>query len=451
MHARSCTTTSTSETTTPSLLSPIKHKRKFYKLDVLDVLLPTSLTNVKESSSLLSTVELWTQTKKSRLGVNNAHSLPTHSLPTPQVPAAKLQDLPMALVRYQLSLFMRTSTSVALTQTSHSFFHVLCHNIRRDKQYVSANRFISQSRVGAKHVGVCSKVMVTKEDDLLQLLDHIEDQNVNKLCSLLSLNVNFNASSLKGTMWPKTLQTLSFGDLFNQPLTRNTLPANLHTLEFGISFNQSLAGVTLPTSLHTLVFGHSFTQSLSGITLPEDLHTLQFGAHFDVSFHGGIYPSKLHTLSFGCFFDPAAGTVPLAIHRTLTFGVHFQKSLVGLILPVHLHTLQFGDNFNQSLVGVTLPETLHTLKFGSYFNQRLDGVTLPASLHSLEFGCHFNQSLDVRTLPVNLHTLTWKCNKSLDRATLPSHLQILTLGNNFHKSLAGAELSRHTTIDTSYE
>jgi hypothetical protein len=50
-----------------------------------------------------------------------------------------------------------------------------------------------------------------------------------------------------------------------------TLPSSLQTLTFGNDFDQSLEGVTLPSSLQTLTFGDLSDQRLEGVTLPSSL------------------------------------------------------------------------------------------------------------------------------------------------------------------------------------
>ena len=62
------------------------------------------------------------------------------------------------------------------------------------------------------------------------------------------------------------------------------LPSSLQTITFGNGFNQSLKGVTLPSSLQKLIFGDEFNQSLKGVTLPSSLHELQF-TEFHVRVH----------------------------------------------------------------------------------------------------------------------------------------------------------------------
>jgi hypothetical protein len=51
------------------------------------------------------------------------------------------------------------------------------------------------------------------------------------------------------------------------------LPSSLQSLKFGDDFNQSLEGVTFPSGLQSLTFGSKFNQRLNGVSLPSGLHS----------------------------------------------------------------------------------------------------------------------------------------------------------------------------------
>ena len=129
----------------------------------------------------------------------------------------------------------------------------------------------------------------------------------------------------------ESLESLTFGDRFNQGLEQVTLPKNLRSLTFGCDFNQSLAQVALPNSLRNLPFGSDFNESLERVTLPDGL-------------------------------------------QSLTFGSGFKQSLERVILPSNLQSLNFGARFNQSLERVILGDALQSLTFGDRFNRRLCDV-----------------------------------------------------------------------------
>ena len=73
--------------------------------------------------------------------------------------------------------------------------------------------------------------------------------------------------------WPAGLQSLTFGEHFNQILDNTTWPAGLQSLIFAGNFNQSLNNVAWPTGLQSLTFGNYGL--LSGSS-PRTLRTLVF-------------------------------------------------------------------------------------------------------------------------------------------------------------------------------
>ena len=78
-------------------------------------------------------------------------------------------------------------------------------------------------------------------------------------------------------IFPSSLQTLTFGNVFNQSLAGVALPNNLQTLNFEDSFNQSFEGVALPSGLQKLTFGDRSRQqleSLEGVLFPSDLQQI---------------------------------------------------------------------------------------------------------------------------------------------------------------------------------
>eukprot|EP00435_Cladocopium_sp_Y103_P053131 s1573_g16.t4 len=279
------------------------------------------------------------------------------------------------------------------------------------------------------------------EDLTLDFNSNEDDEGLDEMHMTIGLQTltfgnRFN-QSLKRVMLPLSLQTLTFGSDFNQSLERVTLPSSLQTLTFGDNFNHSLERVTLPSSLQTLTFGENFNHSLERVTLPSGLQTLAFGYQFNQSLKRLTLPPSLEMLTFGGRFNQSFEPVTLPPSlTTLNFGDRFNHSLERVTLPPSLQTLAFGSNFNQSLEPVTLPPSLQTLAFGSNFNHSMERVTLPSSLQTLTLGFNFNQRLEQVTLLPSLQTLTYcGCHQSLERVTFPSSLQTLTFGDNFNQSL----------------
>jgi hypothetical protein len=59
---------------------------------------------------------------------------------------------------------------------------------------------------------------------------------------------------------PEGVQTLVFGNYFNQPIDKSCLPTSLTSMIFGTEFNQPLEN-TIPDSVTYVQLGSSFTQS----------------------------------------------------------------------------------------------------------------------------------------------------------------------------------------------
>ena len=74
---------------------------------------------------------------------------------------------------------------------------------------------------------------------------------------------------------PGSLQSLSFGERFNQSLDRVTLPSGLQSLTFGPNFNEDLEKVKWPSNLKSLTFSGRFNKRMR---LPSSLHSVTCGA-----------------------------------------------------------------------------------------------------------------------------------------------------------------------------
>ena len=102
---------------------------------------------------------------------------------------------------------------------------------------------------------------------------------------------------------PECLESLRFGDKFNQSIDHLRWPSSLQDLTLGYDFNQRLEGASFPSSLRSLTFGVEFNQSLEGVALPSNLQCLTFGHDFNQSLEGVSLPSSLKTLTFGGMFN----------------------------------------------------------------------------------------------------------------------------------------------------
>ncbi|EGG19226.1 hypothetical protein DFA_02011 [Cavenderia fasciculata] len=194
---------------------------------------------------------------------------------------------------------------------------------------------------------------------------------------------------------PSSLQSLMFGDDYDQPLSVGVLPSSLQSLMFGYYYNQALSVGVLPSSLQSLVFGDEYNQLLSVGVLPSSLQSLEFGDEYNQPLSVGVLPSTLQSLKFGGGYNQplSVGVLPTSL-QSLEFGYYYNQPLSVGVLPSSLQSLEFGDRYNQALSVGVLPSSLQSLVFGRFYNQPLSVGVLPTSLQSLEFGDTYNQSRD---------------------------------------------------------
>ena len=230
--------------------------------------------------------------------------------------------------------------------------------------------------------------------------EHEHQGAIRAVEELLSKGHSLNTLPLEKHLIWLTMQSLTFGGLFNQSIDDVTLPSGLHSLTFGTFFNQRIDNVTLPSDLQSLTFGFSFNQSMVNVTLPSGLQSLTFGTFFNQRIDNVTFPSGLQSLTFGGEYNQSMDNVTLPSGlQSLTFGGHlsfFNQSMDNVTWPSGLQSLTFSSKFNQSIVNVTLPSGLQSLTFGEGYNQRMDNVTLPSGLQSLTFGEEFDWSIGCR-------------------------------------------------------
>lgn len=161
---------------------------------------------------------------------------------------------------------------------------------------------------------------------------------------------------------PKTLKELYFGQVFNQPINKDSLPEGLKKLHFGDFFDQPINKDSLPEGLQELYFGMSFKQKIDKGCLPEGLQILHFGLLFNKPIDKGSLPKGLQILHFGFLYN---------------------QPIVKDSLPEGLKTLRFGDEFNKNLKPGMLPNSIETLIMPNYTTQVIGPDILPLSLKKL--------------------------------------------------------------------
>ncbi|EGG15172.1 hypothetical protein DFA_09998 [Cavenderia fasciculata] len=117
------------------------------------------------------------------------------------------------------------------------------------------------------------------------------------------------------------LQSLVFGDRYNQPLSVGVLPTPLQSLKFGYRYNQPLSIGEIPSSLQSLVFGLDYDQPLPVGVLPSSLQSLVFGGYYNQRLSVGVLPTSLQSLVFGDRYNQpiAVGVLPSSL-QSLKFG-----------------------------------------------------------------------------------------------------------------------------------
>ena len=146
----------------------------------------------------------------------------------------------------------------------------------------------------------------------------------------------------------QTLQSLTFGDSFNQSLQGLTLPLTLQSLTFGYEFNQSLQEVCLPGSLQSLTFGNQFNQSLRGLHLP-NLQSLTFGHRFNQSLQGLSLPN-LQCLTFlGCYLLGSSSYFLVGHVGGSVFFICFSSFFQLWLPPVKRKATHFGGPISKMI------------------------------------------------------------------------------------------------------
>ena len=189
-----------------------------------------------------------------------------------------------------------------------------------------------------------------------------QQQAVVRKMHMMGTLLHMSGTLLDGALEDGEVQILdTIMDLcWDGPVAKLILPSGLQTLTFGEFFNESLENTTLPSSLQSLTFGYWFRRSLDNTTLPSGLDNLEFGFYFNQRLDNTTLPSGLRSLSFD-------------------YG-HFNRSLDNTTHPVCPQRLTFGMSFNQILDSTRLPSGLKSLTFREDFNQSLNNTTLPSCL-----------------------------------------------------------------------
>ncbi|CAM9481601.1 unnamed protein product, partial [Ectocarpus sp. 13 AM-2016] len=183
-------------------------------------------------------------------------------------------------------------------------------HVRVKRQTPPSLWFPSQSHTTTNNrspeVGIPSRVPVVQAFGLtwalpMEVLQQRSAIEVRSGSGCRRANAHSSAASLGSVVWPPRLKRL----VFESDMTVNTAswPASLQQLSFGCGFNQPIVGVAWPASLQKLSFGYSFNQPIFGAVWPVSLRQLSFGYCFNQPIVGVAWPASLQQLSFGVDFN----------------------------------------------------------------------------------------------------------------------------------------------------
>ena len=269
-----------------------------------------------------------------------------------------------------------------------------------------------------------------------------------------------------GGGFPDSLEYVTFPRYFDQPPAggdARLLPPGLREIYLGSTFNQSLLGVIWPKGLETLQFGNRFNQVLAApdveggapignkSALPDGLKNLYMGEDFDLSLSESLLPAGLEELSLGIEFDFTASCVrwPSQLKRLYVgsqslFDPYFISVTLPMELPPQLELLRFWEYFNLPLTVFAWPPTLKVLDLGDEFDHPIGEAgnvpLLPDGLEELRVGTSFNHGIENVRLPIGLKRLiidkgNWRLNQGLAGVMWPPGLEELNLGNMFNQPL----------------
>ena len=126
------------------------------------------------------------------------------------------------------------------------------------------------------------------------LLPHVLPPNIKSLM----LVGYFNQKDLRPSCFPQSLERLTLGDHFDEPILPGTLPKSIKYLKFGSQFNQDL-GLALPAELDELVLGSGFSmfdQPIRKRMIPKSVSVLNLGRSFAHPLTRGVLPTGLRRL-----------------------------------------------------------------------------------------------------------------------------------------------------------
>ncbi len=173
-----------------------------------------------------------------------------------------MQNIPKDVVTYDLVPFLVPTTAGRLAATNALYFRALRHRIHRS-DLISAWRFMAQSELHSRIIGLSSSVIVNSRNELHVLFQHNSSHSNHLLRPIVYLEIEGNYT-IQNVIFPESIVSIKFCDDFNQSLLQVTFPSRLESLEVGKHFSPLfLDERTLPQSLGVLITSYGYGSGLS--------------------------------------------------------------------------------------------------------------------------------------------------------------------------------------------
>lgn len=251
---------------------------------------------------------------------------------------------------------------------------------------------------------------------------------------------------------PKETTIIIFGDRYDHPIIKETIPKTVWSISFGQSFSQSIKPFTFSNNIKELLFDMNYKAFIHDNVFPPYLETLSI--HYkSLMCQKNKLPETLTNLTL--FFDKEDDLtyIPPQI-KNLTF-FNFNRNIKKDILPENLEKLNLGNNYNIRIRQNILPKKLKILYFGKFYNKTIKYGILPDSLEEIYFVplqttkkinnrivyisnySKFQKKILPFSIPLNVKKIFFPntYNKKIYKDSLPHNLEILSVGSWFMHQL----------------
>ena len=256
--------------------------------------------------------------------------------------------------------------------------------------FKSYKRIICDDKNGIDIINNMCYVHIVIRDNIKIITNNSINKYVEKL--IIECEHQIHESFFECLKDLKHLKYLSFGDDFNQDISKYELPHNLKYLSFGYLFDQNIKNLY---NVKYLSLGYLFNKDITHITnnnLTHLIYNWKFNADIN-NINLNNYKHLTH-LTFGCCpKNNIANVIFPETLTNLTFDHEFNQDITNIKFNNNLKYLTFNSNFNQDIQSVNFNNLTH-ITFGWFFNQDITNVKFPNSIICLKFGYCFNQNVD---------------------------------------------------------